>query len=98
MTDNRTIDYQIYNSYKYNNEVFMKSVLRELKDYNDIRLCRSNYNRTICGMYYEWKEHNAIYNAIKNHEGNFTNDMKESAKHVDLDQYAEGTLLNPIYK
>ena len=89
LTNEYEINYQIYNSYKYSNYDLMIGTLKLLIKYNkSYGNERSAWKRTLIGLYAEWEEHNLLY-FIPNHE------IKESAQHADLDQYANGTIFGP---
>ena len=89
LTNEYEINYQIYNSYKYSNYDLMIGTLKLLIKYNkSYGNERSAWKRTLIGLYAEWEEHNLLY-FIPNHE------IKESAQHADLDQYANGPIFGP---
>lgn len=98
LTTEDEINYQIYNSYQHTEYNFMNDVVSCIKDYNDGLPNRSRYQRTDFGMCSEWIEHNKIYKLLSNklleylpYIGETIDEVTESAKHVDLDENANGT-------
>lgn len=84
-TDENEINYQIYDSYKYNDYTLMTNTLEALQKYNK-KMGRTQWKRTIDGLRHEWAEHNLLY--LIPFES-----IKEPAQHADLDQFAKGTPL-----
>lgn len=88
-----TINYQIRDSYKIKDLKVMCEMCDMIIEYNS-DACRSRWDRTNADLVAEWVEHNTLY-LVPN------GDIKDSARHVDLDEDAEGTpagVVNGIIK
>ena len=79
--DDNLINYQVSNSYRYDDLLFMYDVSSLIKDYNNFFTNRERYQRSTEGMVTEWVLHNTAYTTSL---GN-----SENAKHVDLDEYGD---------
>lgn len=77
------VNYQVRDSYKITNTSVMSKVCDMIISYNK-DAGRTSWNRSNAGCVAEWVEHNALYLVP-------ISDIKDSARHVDLDEAAEGT-------
>ena len=89
-TNSEEINYTVYNSYLYSDRRLIDETVSIINDYNE-GLGRTEWNRSVDGLRFEWYEHNAFY-ALSYIP--FLSSLRDVAMHADLDNHAKGTPFN----